>query len=115
LAKRKENDEPLFGESAGDPTFEESLEQLEAIVHALEDGQLSLADSLQQYEGGVANLRRCYQLLQKAERKIELLTGLDAAGNPLTEPFADEAASLEEQAGTRRRTRGSGAGKTTEG
>lgn len=106
MAKPKENDEPLFGDAESEPTFEDSLTELEGIVHALEDGQLSLADSLKQYEGGVTNLRRCYQLLQKAERKIELLTGLDSAGNPLTEPFADDATPLETQAGTRRRRSG---------
>jgi hypothetical protein len=46
-------------------------------------------------------------LLEQAERKIELLTGVDAEGNPVVVPFVDEAATLEEKAAqrTRRRSR----------
>ena len=87
------------------PSFENSLEQLEAIVHALEDGEHGLAESLEQYECGVKHLKHCYQLLQAAERKIELLTAVDQAGNPVTAPFGDEARPLEDQAGNRRRRR----------
>ena len=87
------------------PSFENSLEQLEAIVHALEDGEHGLAESLEQYECGVKHLKQCYQLLQAAERKIELLTGVDQAGNAVTVPFAEEATPLEDQAGSRRRRR----------
>lgn len=88
-------------------TFESSLAELEAIVHALEDGQLGLAESLARYEAGVKHLRHCFQLLQQAERKIELLTRVDAAGTPVTEPFGGEGVSLPEQAGTRRRRKAS--------
>ena len=86
-------------------TFESSLAELDAIVHALEDGQLGLAESLERYECGIKHLKRCYQLLQAAERKIELLTAVDPAGNATTQPFDTTAAPLEEQAGTRRRSR----------
>jgi exodeoxyribonuclease VII small subunit len=41
-------------------------------------------------------------LLERAERKIELLSGVDADGNPITEPFEDvELSSLEEKAASR--------------
>ena len=90
-----------------EPCFEESLAELEAIVHALEDGQLGLTESLARYEAGVKRLRHCFQLLQQAERKIELLTRVDAAGNAVTQPFAGEEVSLPEQAGTRRRRKAS--------
>jgi exodeoxyribonuclease VII small subunit len=85
-----------------EPTFEHSLAELEAIVHALEDGQLGLDESLARYEQGVKHLKHCYQLLQAAERKIELLTGVAEDGTPATEPFGDEAAPLAESAGKRR-------------
>lgn len=81
--------------------FEHSLAELETIVHALEDGELSLAESLARYEQGVKHLKHCYQLLEQAERKIELLTGVAEDGTPLTRPFDAEATSLEESAGKR--------------
>ena len=87
-------------------SFEQALGQLEQIVHKLEDGELDLSVALQQYEQGVKHLRHCFNLLGQAERKIELLTGLDAQGNPITEPFGDEPASLQDQAGKRRQTSG---------
>ncbi|MEX2172748.1 MAG: exodeoxyribonuclease VII small subunit [Pirellulaceae bacterium] len=83
-------------------SFEHSLAELEAIVHQLEDGQLGLAESLARYEHGVKHLKHCYQLLQQAERKIELLTGVADDGSALTQAFDDEAAPLEASAGKRR-------------
>ncbi len=75
-------------------SFEAALAQIEAIVHDLEDGKVGLADALGRYEQGVKLLRQCYGLLEKAERRIELLIGVDSAGNPIAEPF-DDAASTE--------------------
>jgi exodeoxyribonuclease VII small subunit len=72
-------------------TFEQSLARLEEIVHQLEEGNLGLEDSLARYEEGMKLLRQAYELLQKAERKIELLSGVDAGGNPITQPFDDTA------------------------
>jgi exodeoxyribonuclease VII small subunit len=69
-------------------TFEQSLAELEAIVHDLEEGQIGLAESLARYEAGIQRLKHCYSLLQQAERKIELLTGINEGGAPETEPFA---------------------------
>lgn len=88
-----------------EPTFEQALAQLEVIVRKLEEGQLGLSDALAQYEAGIGHLKRCYEALDKAERKIELLAGVDAAGNLVTRPFDDAELSLEEKAGTRSRRR----------
>ena len=70
------------------PSFEAALASLEAIVHDLEDGDLGLAEALARYEQGIKHLRHCYDLLEQAERKIELLTGIDADGRAKTVPFA---------------------------
>jgi exodeoxyribonuclease VII small subunit len=83
-------------------TFEHSLAELESIVHQLEDGQLGLAEALARYEQGVKHLKHCYQLLQQAERKIDLLTGVADNGMPVTQSFATDASPLEESAGRRR-------------
>jgi exodeoxyribonuclease VII small subunit len=81
--------EPQTAESQ--PSFEQALASLETIVHDLEAGRLSLAESLGRYEEGIKLLKQCYSQLEQAERKIELLTGIDAAGNPITAPFDDQA------------------------
>lgn len=68
-------------------TFEGALAHLQQIVHELEEGELGLESSLSRFEQGVHLLRRCYRILEEAEQRIEILTGADAAGNPVTEPF----------------------------
>ncbi len=88
------------------PTFEESLAKLESIVAKLEGGQLGLAESLEEYESGVKHLKSCYQQLSAAERRIELVSKVDADGEPQTEPFDDESSvSLDEKGAARSRRR----------
>jgi exodeoxyribonuclease VII small subunit len=67
------------------PDFEASLAEVEKIVAKLESGELGLTESLQQYETGVKQLKRCQGLLDAAEQKVSLLSGFDADGNPITE------------------------------
>jgi exodeoxyribonuclease VII small subunit len=68
--------------------FETALDQLEALVSAMEEGELSLEESLQAFEKGVKLTRECQTALEKAEQKVQTL--LDDAGT--TEPlgFDDE-------------------------
>ncbi|HPO14157.1 MAG TPA: exodeoxyribonuclease VII small subunit [Candidatus Hydrogenedentes bacterium] len=54
-------------------TFEKDLEQLEAIVAALEEGGLSLDESLKRFEEGVKLSRSCEKALTDAEKRIEIL------------------------------------------
>ncbi len=89
------------------PSFEEALAQLEGIVRHLEEGELGLDEALARYEDGVKLLRRCQQLLEQAERRIELLSGVDAEGNPISTPFEDPSLSLDEKAKQRSRRRSS--------
>ncbi|MEN0110739.1 MAG: exodeoxyribonuclease VII small subunit [Planctomycetota bacterium] len=72
-----------------EPAFEESLAELESVVEDLEGGELPLADALARYEEGVARLKACHAQLEAAERRIELLSGVDAEGNPVVAPFDD--------------------------
>ena len=94
------------------PGFEESLARLEEIASELEGGRIGLEAALVRYEEGVRLLRRCSGLLSGAQRRIELLSGFDADGNPVTTPLDDETLSLEEKAQNRgrRRTASSGPG-----
>jgi exodeoxyribonuclease VII small subunit len=94
-------------EPAGGPTFEQALAELERIVHDLEEGRLGLAPSLARYEEGVKLLRQCYQLLEGAERKIEVLAQVTPAGEAVTEPWdetAPEGTAAEPRSRRRSRT-----------
>ena len=87
---------PTSDPTSEQPNFEDALKRLEEIVHALEEGELGLNEAMERYEEGVNLLRQSYELLQRAERRIELLTGVDADGNPVTEPF-DGTATIERE------------------
>ncbi len=86
MAKKKPKHDP-----PDQPSFEEALRRLEEIVHLLEEGEIGLDEALRRYEEGVKLLRQAYDLLGRAERRIELLTGVDAEGNPVAQPFDDRA------------------------
>jgi exodeoxyribonuclease VII small subunit len=93
-------------DSPSDPIdFEQALKRLEQIVHTLEEGDVSLDEALKQYEEGVKLLRQSHQLLERAERRIELLSGVDAEGNQITQPFDDTATIDQEEPGKRRSRR----------
>ena len=53
--------------------FEEALKKLEKIVSDLEDGDLSLDNSLEKYEEGIALSKMCAKKLEVAKKKVELL------------------------------------------
>ncbi len=53
--------------------FENSITQLQDIVMQLEKGELTLEDSLQQFEKGITLARKCQDILNQAEQKIEIL------------------------------------------
>lgn len=55
------------------PSFEDALAQLEAIVESMESGEVPLADLLAKYEAGTQLLKVCEARLKDAELKIELL------------------------------------------
>jgi exodeoxyribonuclease VII small subunit len=54
--------------------FEAALAELDALVRKLEDGDLTLEQSLALYERGVQLSRFCHARLEEAERRIEVLT-----------------------------------------
>ena len=66
--------------------FEKSIAELEAIVMQLEKGELSLEDSLKQFEKGIILARTCQETLHQAEQKIELLS----TTTPTTNGVLDE-------------------------
>jgi exodeoxyribonuclease VII small subunit len=60
--------------------FEKALEQLEANVERLENGELSLEDALQAFEKGVAASRACTQWLEQTRQRVQVLMR-DAEGD----------------------------------
>jgi exodeoxyribonuclease VII small subunit len=79
-----------------EPIFEDALTRVERIVEDLERGEPSLSTALAKYEDGVKLLRRCYDLLEQAERSVALLTGVDEQGRPTNAPFDATATPAQE-------------------
>lgn len=55
------------------PDFETALSELEALVQRMEGGELSLEDSLKEFERGVKLTRFCQEALKVAEQRVKLL------------------------------------------
>jgi exodeoxyribonuclease VII small subunit len=56
-----------------EPDFETALRELETLIEKMEQGDLSLEDSLNYFERGVKLSRTCQQALKTAEQKVEVL------------------------------------------
>ncbi|MFK0088971.1 exodeoxyribonuclease VII small subunit [Pseudomonas sp. BJa5] len=70
--------------------FEQSLADLQTLVERLENGELSLEDSLAAFEQGISLTRDCQSALAQAEQKVQVL--LERDGELAAEPFdADQA------------------------
>jgi exodeoxyribonuclease VII small subunit len=72
--KKKKNDVDKM-------SFEEAIKELTNIVGKIEQGQIPLQDSLEQYEKGMALIKQCRTILQKAEERIEKITKDEEAEN----------------------------------
>lgn len=62
-----------MGMSKQKPSFEAQLNALNEIVNAMEQGELSLDDSLKQYEAGIKLVRACQKTLNTAEQQVNIL------------------------------------------
>lgn len=65
--------------------FEKSLDELEQLVVRMEQGELSLDDSLQSFERGIALYRSCQGALEQARLRVNVL--LDPAAPETSRPF----------------------------
>jgi len=65
--------------------FEKSLDELEQLVGRMEHGDLSLDESLQSFERGIALYRNCQGALDQAKLRVSQLLDPAAAGS--TQPF----------------------------
>ncbi len=68
-------------------TFEAAMERLEKVVRSLESGEVTLDQSLELFEEGVALARICSSRLDEVEGKIEML--LEKNGEIMQEPFLE--------------------------
>lgn len=67
-------------------SFETAMTRLEAIVMQLEEGKVSLDDSLKLYEEGISLVRLCSNRLDEAEQKIKIIR-TSADGSKTEEDF----------------------------
>lgn len=80
--------------------FEEAVDELERILSDIEAGELGLEETLVKYERGNFLIRHCREVLNSAEKQIELISkGADGSiqSQPL-EPAAEAAPSDESAA-----------------
>ena len=71
-----------------DPTFEERLARLQAIVTTLESGNAPLAESVALYKEGLAHAATCREQLEQARHDIRICS--DGATAPFGMPQEDE-------------------------
>jgi exodeoxyribonuclease VII small subunit len=83
----------IVSKSAKSLKFEEAMQRLDAIVAAMEAGEIGIEESLEKYEEAMQLAARCREILDRAEERIQKIQ-LDAGGKPQAVPFepATEAA-----------------------
>jgi exodeoxyribonuclease VII small subunit len=64
----------------GKLSFEQAIKELTAIVGKIEQGEIPLNDSLQQYEKGMTLIKHCRKILQDAEKRIEKIASEKEGG-----------------------------------
>lgn len=69
----------MVKESATINDFEQQLSELEVLVEHMENGDISLEDSLKIFEQGIKLARSCQKSLQDAELKVKILLSEDAS------------------------------------
>lgn len=56
-------------------SYENMMAKLENIVSSIENGEMTLEDTMKNYEAGVSLCNKLYKYLNDAEGKIEILSG----------------------------------------
>ncbi len=72
------------------PDFEAALEELETLVEQMEQGEISLEESLQHFERGILLTRTCQEALKAAEQKVAILMKDSHAADADTQPFDND-------------------------
>lgn len=66
--------------------FEEAMDRLEKVIGVLQEGNISLDESLSYFEEGIALVKLCQKKLQDTESRITMLVK-DANGDVEEFPF----------------------------
>ncbi len=75
-SKQPDGDPAIEGGADGAaPSFEQALEELETIVERMEDGSLSLDQSLASYKRGAELVKLCETALERAKEQVRVLDG----------------------------------------
>ena len=61
--------------AAAEPSFEKALAELESLVAKMEDGGLSLEQSLAAHKRGLELARQCRARLEAAQQQVKVLEG----------------------------------------
>lgn len=75
-----------------EPTFEQSLQELEAVVAELETGEIGLEESMKRFERGMKLAAACEKKLGTMKRRIEILLdpARQATDSAEWNPFKEE-------------------------
>lgn len=68
------------------PTFEDNMQRLEQIVRKMEQGDAPLEESLKLFQEGTDLVRKCTELLDKAQLQVKKITA-ESDGMPIEEDF----------------------------
>ena len=71
------SDNNTKGTSQDDFNFEKAMTDIKSIVEAIEEGKLPLDESIKKYENALTLIKKCQNLLQTANHKIEEITAAD--------------------------------------
>jgi exodeoxyribonuclease VII small subunit len=55
------------------PDLETSITEINTLIEQMEQGELTLEQSLERFERGVALIKHCQKVLQEAEQKVQIL------------------------------------------
>jgi exodeoxyribonuclease VII small subunit len=77
MAKKKNDDRP----DPAEMTYEQAIEELEAINERIEQGTIGLEESLVEYRRGVALAKRCGNKLETAEQELKQIKAGEIADN----------------------------------
>lgn len=76
-------------------SFERAMARLEAIVAGLEEGELTLEESLARFEEGVGLVKDCRAYLEASRERVEVLLGAEG-GKAVTEAFEEDVSDEED-------------------
>ena len=79
--------------------FEQAMERLDAIVEAMESGEIGIEESISKYEEAMQLAAHCRRILDESEQRIKKIQ-IDSAGQLQTEPFEPPTGPANEDEGS---------------